>query len=133
VSQENVEAVRRATEAISRGDLEGFMEHWAPDGVVDWSNSRGLEARVYRGHAEIRAFAAQFRDVFGAFRVELPDLTEVEDGIVIAENIAYMRGRDGVEVRAGSAWLITIRDGLQTSLTLYQTKAEALQAVGLAE
>jgi hypothetical protein len=43
------------------------------------------------------------------------------------------RGRDGIEVRARSAWLITIYDGEQTSLTLYQTKQEALEAAGLAE
>jgi hypothetical protein len=56
---------------------------------------------------------------------------EVKDGLLIAENVAYMRGRDGIEVQARSAWLITIRDGEQTSLTLYQTKQEALAAAGL--
>ena len=44
-----------------------------------------------------------------------------------------MRGRDGIKVQARSAWLITIQDGKQTSLTLYQTKQEALEAVGLRE
>jgi ketosteroid isomerase-like protein len=133
MSQENAEEVRRATEAFSRGDFEGFLEHWAPDAVVDWSNSRGLEARVYRGHADIRAFAMRFSEMFEDFRVELLDLMEVEDGILVADNIAYLRGRDGVEVQARSAWLITIRDGRQTSLTLYQTKEEALEAVGLSD
>jgi ketosteroid isomerase-like protein len=42
-----------------------------------------------------------------------------------------MRGRDGIEVQARSAWLIRIRDGEQTSLTLYQTKQDALDAAGL--
>jgi hypothetical protein len=44
-----------------------------------------------------------------------------------------MRGRDGMEVQARSAWLITIRDGEKTSLTLYQTKKEALEAADLRE
>lgn len=52
---------------------------------------------------------------------------------MIAENVAYMRGRDGIEVEARSAWLITIRNGEQTSLTLFQTKREALEAAGLAD
>ena len=53
---------------------------------------------------------------------------------MIAENIAYLRGRDGIDVQARSAWLITIQDGQQTSsLTLYQTKQEALEAAGLSE
>jgi len=133
MSQENVERVRRGTEAFSRGDFEGFLENWAPDAVVDWTNSRGLEARVYRGHADIQAFAERFREAFEDFRVELVDLVEVEDGLLVAENITYLRGRDGVEVQARSAWLITIRGGQTTSLTLYQTKQEALEAVGQSE
>ena len=50
-----------------------------------------------------------------------------------ADNIAYFHGRDGVAVQARSAWLITIQDGQQTSLILYQTKQEALEAVGPSE
>ena len=50
---------------------------------------------------------------------------------MLVENVAYMQGRDGIEVQARSAWLITFRDGQQTSLTLYQTKQEALEAAGL--
>jgi ketosteroid isomerase-like protein len=47
---------------------------------------------------------------------------------------AYNRGDlDGIEVQARAAWLITFRDGEQTSLTLYQTKKEALQDAGLRE
>jgi hypothetical protein len=56
---------------------------------------------------------------------------EVEDGLLIVENVAYLRGRDGIEVQAQSTLLITIRDGETASLTLYQTKQEALEAAGL--
>ena len=67
-------------------------------------------------------------------RIELiGEPVEVEDGLLIAENVAHLRGRDGIEVQARSAWLITIRDHKQTSLTLYQTKQEALEAAGLSE
>jgi ketosteroid isomerase-like protein len=57
----------------------------------------------------------------------------LETWVLITENVAHMRGRDGIEVQARSAWLITIRDDKQTSLTLYQTKQEALEAAGLRE
>jgi len=133
MSQENVEVVRRNTEAFSRGDFDGFMEDWAPDAVVDWSNSRGPDAGVYRGHGEVRAFAQRFNEAFEENRIELVDPVELKDGLVLAENVAYLRGRDGIEVEARSTWLVTFRDGQQTSLTLYQTKQEALEAVGLSE
>jgi ketosteroid isomerase-like protein len=134
MSEENVELVRRSTDAYNRRDLDGFLENWAPDAVVDWSNSRGFEAGVYRGHGEIRAFTQQFLAAFDEVRIELlADPVEVQDGLLVAENVTYLQGRDGIEVEARSAWLITIRDGEQTSLTLYQTKQEALEAAGLSE
>ena len=134
MSQENIELVVRATDAYSRGDVDGFLENWAPNAVLDWSNSRGFEAGVYRGRGEIRAFAQRFLAAFDDVRIELLDEPrEVEEGLVVVENVTYLRGRDGIEVQARSAWLIAIRDGQQTSLTLYQTKQDALEAVGLRE
>jgi hypothetical protein len=58
-------------------------------------------------------------------------LLEVQDGRVIVENIGYVRGLDGIEAEARSAWLIDFRDGEQIWLMLYQTKQEALEAAGL--
>jgi len=133
MSQGNVEIVRRATDAYNRGDLDGILENWAPDAVLDWSNSRGLEAGVYRGHDEIRAFTERFLSAFEEVRLEIEDPVEVEEDLLMVENVTYLRGRDGIEVQARSAWLTRFRNGKQTSLTLYQTKREALEAVGLRE
>jgi len=129
----NVEKVRRATDAYSRRDLDGWLAEWAPNAVLDWSNSRGFDAGVYRGHQEIRAFAQRLLAAFEEVRIELVDPVEVEGGVVVAENLAYLRGRDGIEVEARSAWLITIEGDKTTALTLYQTKQEALEAAGLRE
>jgi ketosteroid isomerase-like protein len=131
--EENIEHVRRASEAYKRGDLDGILESWAPDAVLDWSNSRGFDAGVFRGHAEVRVFWQRLLEAFDDVRIELGDPVEVEDGLLIVENEAHLRGRDGIEVRARSAWLITMRDGKTTSLTLYQTRQEALEAAGLEE
>jgi ketosteroid isomerase-like protein len=134
MSQENVEIVRRANDAFNRRDLDGWLEVWASDAVLDWSNARVFDAGVYRGHREIRAFAEEFLAMWDEVRIELVDgPVEVRDGLLMAENVAYLRGRDGIEVQARSAWLIAIRDGEQTTLTMYQTKREALEAAGLAE
>ena len=132
--RENVEIVRRSTEAYNRRDLDAMLESWAEDGVLDWSNARSFDAGVYRGHGEIRAFMEEFFAGWDEVRIDLVyGPIEVEDGLLIAENITYMRGRDGIEVQARSAWLIRIRDGEQTSLTLYQTKQDAIDAAGLRE
>jgi ketosteroid isomerase-like protein len=36
MSQENVEMIRRAWEAVRRGDIEPGLEMMAPDGELDW-------------------------------------------------------------------------------------------------
>ena len=134
MSQENVEVVRRSTDAYNRRDLDGVLENWAPDAVVDWSRSRGFDAGVFRGHDEIKAHWQRLLEAFDEVRVELIDpIEEVEDGVLVAENLGYLRGRDGIQVQTRTAWLITIRDGQVTSFTLYQTKQEALEAAGLSE
>jgi ketosteroid isomerase-like protein len=131
--EENVEIVRRSTDALNRRDLDGLVEHWAPDAVVDWSNSRGPEAGIYRGRDDIRAFAKRFLAAWDEVRLEIDYPIEVEDDLLVVENVAYVRGRDSIETQARSAWVTTFRDGQQTSLTLYQTKQEALEAAGLSE
>jgi ketosteroid isomerase-like protein len=117
MSEENVEIVRRGFAAANRGDFERALEDWAPDAIWDWSNSRGFDAGVFREHGEIRAFWHRFLEAFDEIRFELDDLVEVDDDLLIVENVAYLRGRDGIEAQARSAWLVTIRDGKQTSLT----------------
>ena len=133
MAQENVETVRRSFAEYNRGDVEGALEEWAPDAVWHWSNGHGFDAGVYRGRDEIRRFWQERGAAWEEVRFELIDLIEVEDDHVIVENVAYTRGRDGIEVEARSAWLIKFRDGKQTSLTLYQSKQDALEAAGLEE
>jgi ketosteroid isomerase-like protein len=132
MSQDNMEVVRRNVEAYNRRDLDVILENWTPDALLDWSNSRGVEAGVYRGRGEIRAFWQRFLATWDEVRIEIVDgPVEIQDGVVVVENVTYLRGRDGIEVQARSAWLTTIRDGETTSLTMYQTKQEALEAAGL--
>ena len=125
--------VRRTAAAFNRRDIEGALKDWAPDAIWDWTSSRGFDARVFRGHHEIRAFWERFLEAFDEIRVDVEAVLEVEDGLVIQQNVTYLQGRDGIDVHARSAWLITVRDGQLTLLTLYQTNQEALEAAGLSE
>ena len=96
--------MRRGADAYNRGDLDGMLESWARDAVLDWSNARSFDAGVYRGQAEIRALMEGFLATWDEVRFEIVDgSVEVEDGLVITENVAYHRGRNGIEVQARSA------------------------------
>ena len=130
MSDGNVEIVCRSIQAYNDRDIEAMLEYFASDVVVDWSNSRGINARVFRGHDELRAMVEDFYDAFDVLWIEHERPVEIDEGVVLAENVAYLRGRDGVRVQARSAWLITVQEGKQTSLTLYQTRRDALEAAG---
>ena len=101
MSRENVEVVRRSTDAYNRRDVDEMFENWAQDAVLDWSNARSFDAGIYRGHGEIRAFTEGFFASGDEVRIELVSgPAEIEDDVLIAENVTYMRGRDGIEVQA---------------------------------
>jgi ketosteroid isomerase-like protein len=60
------------------------------------------------------------------------EFVEAGDQVVVP-NHASPSGRDGIKVEARSALVATVRRGRIVEWTLYQEKAEALEAVGLRE
>ena len=132
MSQQNIELVRRAFGAINRGDVDGALELGADDFEMDWSNSIGPAKGIYRGREEIREFQTTFLDAFEEVRWDPQEIIEVDDSRLIIVNHIRMRGRgSGVEVDAVGAQLWTITEGLARSVKLYQSKGDALDAVGL--
>ena len=129
MSEENVEVVRRATEAYNRRDLEGMKAEAHPDVEVDWSASRGLEAGVYRGFEETDAFYENWFDMF-EIRLEPERLIESGDRVLVP-NTAFTRGRDGIEAVARSCIVYELRRSLISRICLYQETREALEAAGL--
>ena len=45
MSQENVEIVRAAFDALNRGDMDAVLKDAAPDFELDWSRAVGPAAR----------------------------------------------------------------------------------------
>jgi ketosteroid isomerase-like protein len=132
MSQENVEIVRRAIEAWTRRDLDGALQDLHPDAEVDWSESFGVQRGVYRGIGEISRFWKEWLELFEKIDVRPEAFIDAGEHVVVP-NRTYMRGRDGIEVDAGSTSVWTLRDGKIVSHRLYQEKEAALEAVGLSE
>jgi ketosteroid isomerase-like protein len=131
MSWENVEIVRRIIDAINRRDIDAVVESASADLVMDWSNSRGLLSGIHRGRDEARDAFESFLQPWDSLRWEPEELIELEDDRVLAVSRLHMRGRgSGVEVNARGASIWTIRDGKAAAITLYQSKAEALEAAG---
>jgi ketosteroid isomerase-like protein len=132
MSRENVEIVRGAIDAYNRRDLDAASRDFNPQVKVDWSRSRGLEAGVYRGDQAAQDFWATFYDAFDEVTITPLEFIDSDDHVVVP-NSTLLCGRYGIEVVARSAWVVTVRSGRIVEWTLYQEKAEALEAVGLQE
>jgi ketosteroid isomerase-like protein len=131
VSQENVDLVRRALEAINRRDLDGFLELAEPDVVQDWSRAMGPQSGIYRGRTEVRQFLHSWWDAFEESVIVVDELIDAGDQVVAVFH-GRQRGRaSGIEVEGRGAVLVwNVQNGKISSATLYQKRAEALEAVG---
>jgi ketosteroid isomerase-like protein len=132
MSEENVEVVRKSIEAGNRRDLAMERALWRSDAEVDWSRSRGPLKGVYRGREEVEGFRNEFWSMFERVEIEAHAFTQAGSEVVVP-NTARMRGRDGMEVIARSAFVYTVENGQITHLRMFQERAEALEAAGLSE
>jgi ketosteroid isomerase-like protein len=130
MSKANVEVVRRAIAAYNRRDFEVIRTLNHPDVQLDWSASRGLEAGVYQGVEEVMDFYRNFLETFEKVHIEPDRFIESRDSVVVP-NSAQVRGRDGIETVARSAFLFELRGGRIARICLYQETHEALEAAGV--
>ena len=134
MSEENVEVVRRIVREINRRDIDSATDLATVDCELDFSNSRGPESGVYRGRDQTRQFFNAFMEAWASLRWELEEVIELQGDRVLTVSQLQMRGHgSGVDVTVKGASIWTIRDGKVAAQTLYQSKAEALDAAGLRE
>jgi ketosteroid isomerase-like protein len=50
---------------------------------------------------------------------------------VVVPHTVHFRGRDGIEVKARTTWLLRLRDAKVERVCMYQDQQEALDAAGL--
>jgi ketosteroid isomerase-like protein len=131
MSEENVEVVRAAIEAFNRRDIEAWERLSCPDVEVDWSNSRGLEAGVYRGREETLRFIRTF-EVFVSVVLGADQMIDAGDSVLVP-NTSRFTGREGIETVARSTIVYELHGGRIARVCLYQERAEAFEAAGLSE
>jgi uncharacterized protein len=130
--QGNAEIVRRAHQALNRGDVDALVGLCDAAFRLDMSD-RILNPAVYDGHDGIRRFYAEVRDVWEAYTWE-PEKLLASGNEVVALLRSSGRGRgSGIELERQTAMLWTVRGNRLTSLTFFRDRANALEAAGLQE
>ncbi len=134
MSQENVELVRRAWEALGTGDLDAGLALVHPDAEVYTrpEGTFGLPAS-YRGHAELRQFRRDIDEMFIDFRMEPTELIDGGDYVVIGyRQSALVQGFES-RVESHPFCVCLVRDGKVAEGRVYSTRGEAVAAAGSEE
>lgn len=130
MSQENVQRVREAYEFVNR-EHEPDFDLLDPD--IRWHTRADLpDSATYRGHQAVATLMDEwFRGAFEDVRVDVEELIDAGDRVVA---VLRMHGRlrdSSRKVEMAETHVLTMRNGKSREIHEYQTKAEALEAVGL--
>jgi ketosteroid isomerase-like protein len=131
MSRENVEIVKAAYDAYNREDWDAAYKDAAPGLEVDFSRSVGPWRGVY-GLDQIRRFVEEFRETWESARMEPHEFIEAGDLVVVPQT-QHLNGRGGIEVVGSATFVWTIRNGAIERMVMYQSRQDALEAVGLSE
>src|SRR6476660_2513933 len=134
MSQENTEIVRNSLKAFADGGLDAAAEFWHPD--IDWRAIEGAldDAGEIHGTEAMRRYVHDWLDTFDNVTFVPEELLDVGDDRVVA--VQHLSGRarlSGIETELRFAVVYTVRDGKIVRGREYNEKAEALEAVGMAE
>ena len=128
MSQENVDAVRRSIDAYQRGEWEEATAYLAHD--VLWEVGQELPVR---GRAAVREMWSRWNDEWERLDMVCEELIGAGDKVFVA---MHYEGRGRLSGVAVDQWVFemhTFRDGLCISKVDFETRAQALEAVGLSE
>ena len=134
MSQENVEVLHRWREGWARQDVDATAACLHDEVEIDFSAARGPFRGVYLGPSEAVGFWRSVWEAWGEAVIDFAEVIDCGSDRVITVNVFQAQGRtSGIRTEARVANLWSFRDGLIHRARLFQSKDEALEAVGLSE
>jgi ketosteroid isomerase-like protein len=128
MSEENVEVVREAWDAYSRGDYDRIAGFHDPHIVVVT-----LEDGALYGNNAVLANYERWDEAWEGAETTLEEVIGHGDRVFVAARF-HARGRaSGVEVETRLYEVYTVRDGKVLRIDEYATRDEALEAARLSE
>jgi ketosteroid isomerase-like protein len=133
VSQENVEVVKRLTDAFHQRNIDAFAELTTPD--VEWVPvfAAQVEGGAYRGRQGIEAFLREVSETWDEFR-PVPDEYRDLGSRVLGLGRLRTQGRNsGAVIEAPWAGIFDFRQAKIFRIRTYLDISQALEAARLTE
>jgi ketosteroid isomerase-like protein len=130
MSQANVEIVRRCFDQFRRGDTEALLAHIDPAiETIEPPETPGGDTYLgYEGLAKaFEHWAGQWDD----FHVELEELVDAGSDVIAVSHHRGTGRTSGVPVEGLVAYVFTVHEGRLVRMRIFNTRSEALEAVGL--
>jgi ketosteroid isomerase-like protein len=133
MSRKNVEILRHIWATWTSEDmLTASLDSFHPE--VKWHTREDApDAGVYHGHEGVEKLMGFWRDTFVELRLEAEEFIDGGDDDVIVPMRVYGRGKTSdVAVELHYTFVCKVRDGRIVEVREFTSKAEALEAVGIA-
>src|SRR5687768_14269857 len=133
MSQENVEIVRRNFEALSNQDPGLWFEGFDTDVRVYPRPEEPDAADEYRGLDGLLEYSTNWFGQWYDYQVEPVEIIDAGEHVLVVLRERGRVERTGVEVEGLFSHSFVLRDGKVTEWRMYDSHAQALQALGRRE
>jgi ketosteroid isomerase-like protein len=131
MAPDNVEVLRRQFAAFEQGGVDAAAAYWHPD--IDWRAVEGAadDIGVISGPEALRGYYEDWLETFDEMRAEVGEvLFEAGDQVAVAVHNSGRGRASGVATRGRYYVVCTVRDGVIESGREYDSREQALLAVG---
>lgn len=130
MSQQNVELVRKAYEALARQDIDTLVELLDPE--VEFRNpDYAMEAGTRHGREEFVQALERGWEVMDDMRYYIERIVDEGDVVVVIGRFTARGRTGGVPVESAFGHVLEVRGDRATSVSWFQDPAEALAAAGV--
>ena len=134
MSEENVEATKRANAALNRGDFESVGDLFTEDAVLQDLQNAPDQPVAVEGVAAIRQALTLWAAAFDEFRADIDEYIDAPNAVICAAHWQGHGRTSGITVDVRQFDLYEFRDGkIVRAILGFRSKAEALEAAGLSE
>ena len=132
MSQENVELVRAAYDAIARRDRAALDAILAGHVAPHFEFQAVLTGATYKGVDALRELLADIEDIVG-YMPEVQEAVDLDDDVLVVLRMSGRGSQSGVSITQQGAVLFSFVERQLVSGKSFASRAEALEAVGLRE
>jgi len=133
MSQENLEVVRNAFDAFTRGDTDGVLQLCHEDISITQPPELPGVSRQQRGHTGVLEAFSIWPEQWDDYYIEILRTADSGDYVVVTARTGGRGKQSGVEVKMEFAFVFTVRDEKIVGMQIFIHEDQALETAGLRE